>query len=123
MEKDHNNKKDEDSLNVFRETFKKQIGKKTSFNKYMEKMKMILKNTLKKEKKISTGRKGNKIIQAAEWMDTEIIESLKARSKANRNWRYARKNRLAKEIQEEFKEEYLKLKKKTALMVGEKKSD
>ena len=54
-------------------------------------------------------------------MDTEIIESLKARSKANRNWRYARKNRLAKEVQEEFKEEYFKLKKKTALTAGKKK--
>ena len=63
-------KKNEDSLNVFRETFKKQIGKKTSFNKYMEKIKTVLKYTLKKEKRISTGRKRNKIIQAAVYMDT-----------------------------------------------------
>merc|ERR1711942_482588 len=50
-------KKDEESLSTFRETFKKQIGKKTSFNKYMEKMKTVLKFTLKKEKRICTGRK------------------------------------------------------------------
>ena len=89
----------------------------------MEKMKTVLNITLKKEKRICTGQKGKKTILAAEWIDPEMIKNLKLRSKMNRNWRYARKNELAMEVQEEYKEEYLKQKKKTAIMAGDKKSN
>ena len=64
---------------------------------------MTLDSTLKREKRIKLGRKGKKTILAAEWVDQELIDSIKLRSRLSRNWRYARKNGLSEDIQEELK--------------------
>ena len=45
------------------------------------------------------------------------------KSRLSRNWRFARKNNLAKEVQEESKKKYEPQKKLTAKMAGEKKSE
>ena len=44
-------RKDEESYEIFRETFRKHIGRNTSFNNFMKKMKMTLDIVLKKVKK------------------------------------------------------------------------
>ena len=56
-------KKDEESFELFKEAFKKHIGKNTSFNKFMKKMKITVNTVLKKTKKIKLGRKGKKTIR------------------------------------------------------------
>ena len=45
-------KKDEESYELFKETFRKHIRKNTSFNKFMKKMKMTVNIVLKKKKRI-----------------------------------------------------------------------
>ena len=67
-------------------------------------------------------KRGKKIILAAKWVDNELIDNLKIRSRLNRNWRYAKENNLPMEIQEECRKKYMHQKTKTAVMAGEKKS-
>ena len=55
-------------------------------------------------------------------MDQELIDNIKLRNRLSKNWRYARKNDLAKEVQEECKRKYEFQKKLTSAMAGEKKS-
>ena len=43
---------------------------------------------------------------AAEWVDQELIDNIKLRNRLSKNWRFARKNDLAKEVQEESKRKY-----------------
>ena len=70
-------KKDEESFEKFKNHFRKLIGKKDSFNKYMKKSNTTLKSILFKRKRIKVEKKGNKILLAAKWVDKELIENLK----------------------------------------------
>ena len=65
----------------------------------MNKMKETLNQKLFKKKRIKLNKKGKKIILAAKWMDEELVENLKTKSRLNRNWRYAKKNEFPKEVQ------------------------
>ena len=76
---------------------------------------------MKKRKKIRPGGKKEIKLLAAEWVDRELIENVKLRSKLNREWRYARKRKEPKEILKQYEQRYLKQKSKTALMTGDKK--
>ena len=67
------------------------------------------------------GKKGNKIIRAAEWMDLEIIESIKLRMKLNKIWRFSRRNKTPR-IQKACKEEYENQRKVTEALIYKKKS-
>ena len=116
-------KKDEDSLIQCRETLKKHIGKNTSFNMFMKKLKISVNQTLKKRKKIRVGKKGNKIIRAAEWVDQELMDNIKLRMKLNRSWRFSRKNNFPAIVQEEFKQKYESQRKLTSALAGKKKSE
>ena len=89
----------------------KQIGKNSSFNKFMNKMKYTLNSVLRKKKRIKAGR-GKKTILAAEWVDDELIKNIQIRSKMSRDWRIARKNKETEEIQLIYKERYENQKKK-----------
>ena len=60
-------KNDEESYEVFKNAFKKLIGKDSSFNKYMRKMKRTVNSVLLRRKRIKLGSKGKKAILAAEW--------------------------------------------------------
>ena len=53
-------KKDEESLEQFKESFKRHIGKNTSFNKFMKKLKNTVNLILKKKKRIKLGKKVEK---------------------------------------------------------------
>ena len=75
-----------------------------------------------KKKRIKVDKKGKKIILAAKWVDGELIDNLKIRLRLNRNWRYAKRNNLPQEIQEECRKKYIHQKTITAVMAGEKKS-
>ena len=77
---------------------------------------------MRKRKKIKVEKKGNKIIRAAEWVDLELIESIKLRMRLNKNWRYSRRNQ-PPPVQKEFKEKYENQKKITAALIGKKKSE
>ena len=48
---------------------------------------------------IRVGRKENKVIRAAEWVDQELMENIRLRMRLNRNWRFARKNNLPEIVQ------------------------
>ena len=64
----------------------------------------------------------NKGLLATKWVDDELIVNLKIRSRLNRNWRFAKKNNLPKEIQKECRKKYMHQKIKTVVMAGKKKS-
>ena len=113
---------DEESLEQCRETLRKHIGKNTSFNKFMKKLKISVNLTLKKRKKIRVGKKGNKVIRAAEWVDQELIDNIRLRIRLNRNLRFARKNNLPDIVQAEYKQIYEIQKRLKSSMAGEKKS-
>ena len=67
----------------------------------MNKLNRTLRTVLLKKKRIKVDKKGKKIILAAQWVDKELIDNLKIRSRLNRNWRHIKKNNLQIEIQEE----------------------
>ena len=75
---------------------------------------------LRKRKRIRIGKRGNKIIRAAEWVDLEIIENIRLRMRLNKLWRFARKNQTL-QIQETCKKEYERQKKITAALINKKK--
>ena len=70
----------------------------------MEKMKSTLNITLKKKKRLKLGRRGKTTMLAAEWVDQELIDNIKTRSRLSRDWRRARKNGEPEEIQKACKE-------------------
>ena len=89
----------------------------------MKKIKSTLDVTLKKKKKIKIGKNKNQLVLAAEWVDTELIENIKLRSRLSRRWRLARKNKEPEEVQNRYKEEYEKQQRKTSIMSGKKKGE
>ena len=56
------------------------------------------------------GMKGNTTMLAAEWVDQELIGSIKSRSRLSREWRKARKDGEPEEIQKACTERYLNIK-------------
>ena len=48
--------------------------------------------------------KGKTTLLAAEWVDQELIENIKIRSKLSREWRKARRKKEPEEIQKECSE-------------------
>ena len=91
-------KKDVDSLKEFEKDLLPKLGKKTSFDGLMRKIKTSQNKVLKKKKRIRIGRRGNKKVTAAEWVDIELIENIKLRSKLSRRWRISRKQEKPKEV-------------------------
>merc|ERR1711874_718770 len=82
--------RDEDRLTQCATSFKSKIGKKISFKKCIEKIKTSVNSTMKKRKKIRPGGKKEMKLLAAEWVDRELIENVKLRSKLNRECRYTK---------------------------------
>ena len=113
--------KDEKSLKKFETAFETQIGKKTSFKKCIDKIKYTLNYTMRKNKKIKTGKINNKLILAAVWIDEELRNNIKLRSSYSRQWNKAKKNKEQPDITEEYKKKYLKQKKITKIMCNNKK--
>ena len=60
------------------------IGQRTGFNGTMNKIKIAQERTLKRKKRNRVGRRGEERIQAAEWVDEELRDSFKKRSKLSR---------------------------------------
>ena len=90
---------------------------------FLKKLKISVNQTLKKRKKIKVGKKGNKIIRAAEWVDQELMDNIKLRMKLNRSWRFSRKGNLPPIVQEEFKQKYESQRRITSALAGKKKSE
>ena len=59
----------------------------------------------------------------AEWVDKELIGSIKIRSRLSREWRKERKDGEPEEIQKACKERYLEQKKITAILTAKKKRE
>ena len=114
-------KKDENSLLKCRDNLRNQIGKSSNFNLFLRKLKTSVNHHLRKRKRIKIGKRGNKVIRAAEWVDLEIIESIRLRMRLNKVWRFARRNQTP-QIQEKCKLEYERQKKITATLIKRKKS-
>ena len=79
--------KDQDSIEKFEKDLLPKIGKKTSFNSLMEKIKSSQNKILKKSKRIRIGSRGNMKVSAAEWVDMELIDNIKERSRLSRRQR------------------------------------
>merc|ERR1712082_398871 len=62
------------------------------------------------------------ILKAAPWVDTELMENTKLRSKLSRAWRHARKRNEPEEVINRYKQNYILQKSRTATLTGEKKS-
>merc|ERR1711874_775665 len=114
--------RDEDRLNLCANSFKEKIGKKHSFWKCMSKLKTSIDETMKRRKMINLGGKGKLKLISAEWVDKELIDNIKLRSKLSREWRLARKRKEPVEVLRQYKRRYLEQKSVTALMTGDKKS-
>ena len=71
-------------------------------------MKYTLNHTMRKRKKIKTGRKGKNMLLAAAWVDEELRSNIKLRSCYSREWNKARKNNSPPEIIEQCRKRYLK---------------
>ena len=89
-------KKDEESLKKFETAFLPKIGKSTSFEGFMKKVKTTQDIVLKKRKRIKVGKRGKQKVTAAEWVDMELIDNINIRSKLSRRWSLARKQRKPK---------------------------
>ena len=74
-------KKDEESLKKFETAFLPKIGKSTSFEGFMKKVKTTQDTVLKKRKRIKVGKRGKQKVTAAEWVDMELIDNINLRSK------------------------------------------
>ena len=72
----------------------------------MEKIKSSQSKILKKNKRIRIGSRGNMKVTAAEWVDIELIDNIKERSKLSRRWRKARKEGKPKSVLEIYEKEY-----------------
>ena len=92
--------KDEKSLKKFEEAFEKQVGKKTSFKKCIDKMKYTVNQTMRKKKSIRTSKINSNMILAAVWMDDELRSNIKLRSHYSKQWNIA-KNCSTQECQNE----------------------
>merc|ERR1711874_444362 len=97
------------------------LGKKASFDGLMRIIKTSQNRVLRKKKRIRIGRKENKKVTAAEWVDIELIENIKLRSKLSRRWRISMKQEKPKEVLELYEKEYKEQQKKTSIMSGRKK--
>ena len=113
-------KKDEESLKEFEKDLLPKLGKRTSFDSFMKKIKTSQNKVLKKRKRIRIGRRGNKKITAAEWVDIELIENINLRSRLSRRWKIARKQGEPPEVLELYEKEYKEQKKRTSIMSGRK---
>merc|ERR1711913_265927 len=114
--------RDKDRLIKCADTFKKKIGKKHSFDKCMKKLKSSIDQNLRRRKVIKLAGKGQVKLISAPWVDTELIDNIKIRSYLNKEWRNARARKEPENILEIYKERYLKQKRITAIMTGDKKS-
>ena len=102
------------------ENFKSMRGRKHSFRKCMDKLRLSVDHTMKRSFKKKLGGK-RQTMRAAPWVDKELIDNIGLRSRYSREWRYARKRGDAGEI-EICKNRYYQQKGKTAVMTGDKKS-
>merc|ERR1711874_410064 len=115
--------RDEDRLKRCAESFKRKIGKKHSFRRCMNKLKSSIDENLRRRKMVKLTGKGQIKLISAPWVDTELIENIKLRTSLNKEWRKARRRGEPEEILKILKERYMKQKRITALMTGDKKSN
>merc|ERR1711874_563107 len=76
--------RDGDRLIKCAETFKKKIGKKHSFKKFMNKLKSSIDENLRRRKVIKLAGKGQVKLISAPWVDTELIDNIKLRTCLNK---------------------------------------
>ena len=62
-------------------------------------------------------------VSAAKWVDLELIDNIKERSKLSRRWRIARKEGKPQETLEVYEKEYKEQQVKTSIMSGNKKGE
>ena len=112
-----------DRIQMCVENFKTKIGKKHSFRKCMDKLRLSVNHTMKRSLKKKPGGKKHSTMRAAPWVDKELLDNIGLRSRYSREWRYARKKGEPDEIVELCKNRYLQQKSKTATLTGDKKSN
>ena len=88
----------------------------------MKKLKSSIDENLRRRKVIKLAGKGKVKLISAPWVDTELIDNIKIRSYLNKEWRKARARKEPDSILKMYKERYLKQKRITSLMTGDKKS-
>ena len=86
----------------------------------MKNLKDSQNKVLKKRKRIKIGSRGNKRVAAAEWVDVELTDNIKVKSKLRQNWRIARREGKPQEVLDLYEKEYKDQQIKTSVMSGKK---
>ena len=68
----------------------------TNFNKLMDRVELAQDKELKQQKRIRIGKREDKYIKSAAWMNEEILINQKLRQILNAKWRDARKQKKTK---------------------------
>ena len=99
----------------------KRIKGPTSFNSMMKKVEIMQDRNLRKTRKIRIGRKGNKQILSAEWMDRQALRCIRLRKIKSRAWRHARKRNAPQDEIALLKLGYEEQQKATSIYLGSRK--
>merc|ERR1712239_109515 len=97
--------------------------KKLNFKKCMTKVRSSVDFAMKRRLKRRPGGKKKIDLKAAPWVDSELKENIKLRSKLSKAWRHARKRKEPEEVLDKYKDEYFLQKSRTAILTGDKKSE
>ena len=87
----------------------------------MNKLKSSIDENLRRRKVVKLAGKGQVKLISAPWVDSELIDNIKLRTCLNKDWRKARARGEPDRVLNILKERYLKQKRITALMTGDKK--
>jgi len=115
--------RDQNRIDKCVEDFKQNIGRKINFKKCMTKVSSSVNFAMKRKLKRRPGGKKKIELKAATWVDTELKENIKLRSKLSKAWRHARKRKEPKEVLDKYRDEYFLQKSRTAILTGDKKSE
>ena len=72
---------------------------------------------------MKVGRRGNRLILAAEWIDNQAILYITEMRNRNKAWKYARKKNAPQEIQEALKKRYIEQQIMTSRYLGMEKGE
>ena len=91
------------------------------FNALMDRMEIAQDRNLKEQKRIKIGKKNEKYVRSAAWIDDNIRLNQKLRQILNKKWRKARQNKKPRRELESLEKDYKVQQKKTSILMGQTK--
>ena len=111
-------KTDKESLGKMENELMQKIHTGTNFNKLMDRVELAQDKKLKQQKRIRIGKREDKYIKSAAWINEEILINQKLRQILNAKWRKARKNKKSKREIESLEKDYRMQQKSTSILIG-----